>query len=84
MMEDKLRLYLWWKGKLSERKADGKGPFALPKAKDNHTPVSEALKKKDEEMKRSVYYSLEPLAHALSAWWIDCNVVCARLKSVLL
>ena len=47
MMEDKLRLYLWGKGKLSERKADGKGPIALPKAKDNYTPVSEALKKKD-------------------------------------
>ena len=49
MMEDKLRLYLWWKGKLSERKTDGKGPIALPKGRDDHTPVSEAMKKKDEE-----------------------------------
>ena len=49
MMEDKLKLYLWWKGKLSERKADGKGPIALPKGRQDDIPVSEALKKKDEE-----------------------------------
>ncbi|RPD58723.1 hypothetical protein L226DRAFT_617201 [Lentinus tigrinus ALCF2SS1-7] len=50
MMEDKLRLYLWWKGKLSERKAEGKGPIALPKAKDNaQGEISEALKRKDRE-----------------------------------
>jgi DNA excision repair protein ERCC-4 len=30
MMEKKLRLYLWWKGKLSTRKLEGKGPFGLP------------------------------------------------------
>ena len=50
MMEDKLRLYLWWKGKLSERKAEGKGPIALPKGKDKgETDISEALKRKDKE-----------------------------------
>ncbi|RDX42825.1 hypothetical protein OH76DRAFT_1362124 [Lentinus brumalis] len=50
MMEDKLRLYLWWKGKLSERKAEGKGPIALPKGKDNaQDEISEALKRKDRE-----------------------------------
>ena len=42
------------------------------------------VKKKDEEMKRPMHYSLEPLAHARSAWWIDCSVVSSRLKSVLL
>ncbi|KAI0819608.1 hypothetical protein BC628DRAFT_1401839 [Trametes gibbosa] len=58
MMEDKLRLYLWWKGKLSERRADGKGPIALPQGKDKpatapgvsrqvNDDVSEALKRKD-------------------------------------
>lgn len=60
MMEDKLRLYLWWKGKLSERRAEGRGHFALPQAKDKSAPgagrgaaaddgVSEALKRKDKE-----------------------------------
>ncbi|KAM5544488.1 hypothetical protein V8D89_002148 [Ganoderma adspersum] len=50
MMEDKLRLYLWWKGKLSERKAEGKGPIALPKGKDEaESGVSEGLKKKDRD-----------------------------------
>ncbi|KAI0644351.1 hypothetical protein C8Q79DRAFT_141818 [Trametes meyenii] len=58
MMEDKLRLYLWWKGKLSERRAEGKGPIALPKGKDHSAPapprpqdeaISEALKRKDRE-----------------------------------
>ncbi|KAH9846206.1 hypothetical protein C2E23DRAFT_853988 [Lenzites betulinus] len=60
MMEDKLRLYLWWKGKLSERRADGKGPIALPQGKDKsatapgasrqaNDDVSEALKRKDRE-----------------------------------
>ena len=50
MMEDKLRLYLWWKGKLSERKAEGRGPIALPKGKDNAPDeISEALKRKDRE-----------------------------------
>lgn len=50
MMEDKLSLYLWWKGKLTERKAEGKGPIALPlgKAKGDDG-VSEALKRKDRE-----------------------------------
>ena len=50
MMEDKLRLYLWWKGKLSERKAEGKGPIALPQGKDQaDSGMSEALKKKDRD-----------------------------------
>ncbi|KAL1942922.1 hypothetical protein VTO73DRAFT_4593 [Trametes versicolor] len=60
MMEDKLRLYLWWKGKLSERRAEGRGHFALPQTKDKSAPgagrgaavddgVSEALKRKDKE-----------------------------------
>ena len=56
MMMKKLRLYLWWKGKLSERKQDGKSPFAMPGAnKDNFdnygnvAEISEALKKKDKE-----------------------------------
>ncbi len=50
MMEDKLRLYLWWKGKLSERKAEGKGPIALPKGRDQvDIGVSEALRKKDRD-----------------------------------
>ncbi|OSD00090.1 hypothetical protein PYCCODRAFT_1371782 [Trametes coccinea BRFM310] len=54
MMEDKLRLYLWWKGKLSQRRSEGKGPIALPKGQDASRPkpddgVSEALKRKDKE-----------------------------------
>ncbi|KAH9889061.1 hypothetical protein C8Q73DRAFT_654519 [Cubamyces lactineus] len=62
MMEDKLRLYLWWKGKLSERRADGKGPIALPTGKKDDASgaqgtrqgggndgISEALKRKDRE-----------------------------------
>ena len=51
MMEDKLRLYLWWKGKLSERKAEGRSPIALPKGRDqnDNNEVSEALKRKDKE-----------------------------------
>lgn len=54
-MMKKLRLYLWWKGKLSERKQDGKTSFAMPdtnrRTKDNFDPseISEALKKKDKE-----------------------------------
>ncbi|EJF60626.1 hypothetical protein DICSQDRAFT_87823 [Dichomitus squalens LYAD-421 SS1] len=50
MMEDKLKLYLWWKGKLSERKAEGKRPIALPKSTESgDSEVSEALKRKDRE-----------------------------------
>lgn len=62
MMERKLRLYLWWKRKLSERKQEGKGPFALPDTSNevlnqninqnsgngSGDGVSEALKKKDQ------------------------------------
>ncbi|KAG6917271.1 hypothetical protein DXG01_003219 [Tephrocybe rancida] len=60
MMLRKLRLYLWWKAKLAQRKNDGKSHFAFPDVvarngsvfeklygeKDN---ISEALKKKDKE-----------------------------------
>ena len=50
MMEDKLRLYLWWKGKLAERKADGRAPIALPQGRGRSgTDISEALKRKDRE-----------------------------------
>ncbi|KAI0365205.1 hypothetical protein BV20DRAFT_954830 [Pilatotrama ljubarskyi] len=55
MMEDKLRLYLWWKGKLSERRAGGKAPIALPQGQDRsrqgggNDGVSEALRRKDRE-----------------------------------
>lgn len=60
MMERKLRHYLWWKGKLSERKQEGRSHFALPDAvrapNDGYQKlygdgdnVSEALKKKDKE-----------------------------------
>jgi DNA excision repair protein ERCC-4 len=58
MMETKLRLYLEWKGKLSERKEEGQGAVAWP-AKNGETfqkkqdggGVSEALKRKDQVMK---------------------------------
>ena len=53
MMEDKLKLYLWWKGKVSERKAGGKGPIALLKGRQGDIPVSEALKKDEERAKRA-------------------------------
>jgi DNA excision repair protein ERCC-4 len=61
MMEDKLRVYLWWKGKLNERKQDGKAPFQLPDAAGRRQNdeagrlysgddgISEALKRKDKE-----------------------------------
>ena len=59
MMMMKLRLYLWWKGKLSRRKQEGKSSFAMPdtnkRTKDNfdkygdQSELSEALKKKDKE-----------------------------------
>ena len=57
MMMKKLRLYLWWKGKLSQRKQDGKKTsFAMPDATKNSfdkygdlSDISEALKKKDKE-----------------------------------
>ncbi|CDO77794.1 hypothetical protein BN946_scf184713.g2 [Trametes cinnabarina] len=54
MIEDKLRLSLWCKGKLSERRAEGKWRIALPKGKDGSNSasaskpadgVSEALKR---------------------------------------
>ncbi|KAH9487436.1 DNA repair protein rad16 [Psilocybe cubensis] len=59
MMLRKLRLYLWWKGKMDERKATNKAASSMP---DNGTgkgifdaiyadqeDLSEALKKKDKE-----------------------------------
>ncbi|KAI0077545.1 hypothetical protein K474DRAFT_1707288 [Panus rudis PR-1116 ss-1] len=61
MMQDKLRLYLWWKGKLAERKQEGKSGFALPDGKKNqhqassgniesgNGEISEALRRKDRE-----------------------------------
>lgn len=56
-MERKLRLYLWWKGKLGERKKEGKGPFWMPdKSADTlgggeGGGVTEAMRKKDATMK---------------------------------
>ncbi|KAG5637597.1 hypothetical protein H0H81_003988 [Sphagnurus paluster] len=60
MMLQKLRLYLWWKTQLAERKEDGKSHFALPdiaghtgqnfeKLSSDSDNLSEALKKKDRE-----------------------------------
>ena len=55
MMMKKLRLYLWWKGKLSQRKQEGNTSFAMPGTnkhnRDNkdEREMSEALKKKDKE-----------------------------------
>jgi DNA excision repair protein ERCC-4 len=57
MMMQKLRVYLWWKEKLSQRKEEGKSAFHLPDAgstaasiKDPRgTGLSEALRKKDKE-----------------------------------
>ena len=59
MMENKLRLYLWWKGKLGDRKQDGRAPFGMPEVRwsneqgaasnDADAGLSEALKKKDRE-----------------------------------
>lgn len=62
MMERKLRLYLWWKGKLSGQKAGGKFMFGMP---DNSHEglnrggggggstegMSEAMKRKDQVVK---------------------------------
>ncbi|KIM47303.1 hypothetical protein M413DRAFT_440752 [Hebeloma cylindrosporum] len=47
MMLRKLRLYLWWKGQMNERKQSGKSPFPMPAEED--PGISEALKKKDKE-----------------------------------
>ncbi|THH13224.1 hypothetical protein EW146_g6966 [Bondarzewia mesenterica] len=55
MMEDKLRLYFWWKAKLSE---DGKSrTFERPPDKGSNNPpneISEALKKKDKDRRERV------------------------------
>ena len=59
LMMKKLRLYLWWKGKLSQRKQDGKTSFAMPdttrKDFDKYGDlgdISEALKKEDREKQK--------------------------------
>lgn len=60
MMLRKLRAYLWWKGKMAEKKSDGKNPSAMPSGNAlgrdifdaiyaDQEGVSEALKKKDKE-----------------------------------
>lgn len=59
MMLRKLRAYLWWKGKMAEKKSDGKSPSVMPSgnavgknifdAMYADQEVSEALKKKDKE-----------------------------------
>ncbi|KAJ7722820.1 hypothetical protein B0H16DRAFT_346228 [Mycena metata] len=62
MMMHKLRLYLWWKRKLAERKADGRQGFAFPDSSGHGGPnsgyermygdkegISEALQRKDRE-----------------------------------
>jgi DNA excision repair protein ERCC-4 len=56
MMMRRLRMYLWWKGKLVERKEQGRGSFAMPSGssirdakKQSETDISEALQKKDRE-----------------------------------
>jgi DNA excision repair protein ERCC-4 len=63
MMMQKLRLYLWWKSQLAERKQDGLTHFAFPQVvghasdgynkvigdEDGGMEISEALKRKDRE-----------------------------------
>ncbi|KAF7366272.1 ERCC4 domain-containing protein [Mycena sanguinolenta] len=62
MMMQKLRLYLWWKRKLAERKKEGLPGFALPDSSGHGGPnqgyermygnkegISEALQRKDRE-----------------------------------
>lgn len=62
MMMHKLRLYLWWKRKLAERKQDGLPGFGLPDSSGHGGPnqgyecmygskegISEALQRKDRE-----------------------------------
>lgn len=59
MMLRKLRSYLWWKGKMSEKKPNDKAPSAMPAGNTgrdifdamyaDQEDLSEALKKKDKE-----------------------------------
>ena len=59
MMMRKLKLYLWWKSQLAERKQSGKGPIALLDSSSNRInnlfseeaagETTAALKKKDQE-----------------------------------
>ncbi|KAJ7176197.1 hypothetical protein C8R43DRAFT_1057490 [Mycena crocata] len=62
MLMHKLRLYLWWKRKLAERKAEGRPGFGLPDSTGHGGPnqgyarmyggkegISEALQRKDRE-----------------------------------
>ncbi len=55
-MERRLRLYLWWKGKLSSNQKEGRGIFQLPVSRLGDAPqlepdanegISDALRKKD-------------------------------------
>lgn len=52
-MMQKLRVYLWWKSQLSQRKEDGKSPFHLPSgtkgANGDGSSLNEALQRKDRE-----------------------------------
>lgn len=52
LMEDKLKLYLWWKKKLVSAKEDGRPAFGMPKgsggAGKGDGDVSEAMRRKDE------------------------------------
>jgi len=52
MMEKKLRLYLWWKGRLSARTLAGKGPNkGFGGWSGDGDRISEALKRKDQVMR---------------------------------
>lgn len=56
MMERKLRLYLWWKGKLGDWRKEGRGVFGMPdKSREAlggaATGVSEAMRRKDAAVK---------------------------------
>ena len=56
MMEDKLKLYLWWKKKLASAKEDGRAVFGMPKGNGNAGKggggVSEAMRRKDERSEK--------------------------------
>lgn len=61
LLERKLKLYLWWKRKLAERKEDNRGAFAMPERNKDFSGssqkdaagegqgISEALKRKDQQ-----------------------------------
>lgn len=59
MMLRKLRAYLWWKGKMSEKQDSSSKPSMRKTGRDNAIPqdlddISEALKKKDQEKAKRV------------------------------